>query len=42
MRIEAGKITLRSVDIGDVATILQWENDPNLAQYSDPHQPYTE
>ena len=42
MRIEAGKITLRSVDIGDVATILQWENDPNLAQYSDPHQIYTE
>ena len=42
MRIEAGKITLRSVDIGDVATILQWENDPSLAQYSDPHLPYTE
>ena len=42
MRIEAGKITLRSVDIGDVATILQWENDPTLAQYSDPHLPYTE
>ena len=42
MGIEAGKITLRSVDIDDVQTILMWENDPDLEPFSDPHDPYTE
>ena len=42
MGIEAGKITLRSVDIDDVQTILMWENDPKLRAYSDPHPDYTE
>lgn len=32
---------LRSVDSSDVGTILLWENDPELAAFSDPHEPYT-
>ncbi len=32
---------LRSVVSSDVDTILLWENDPQLAHYSDPHPPYT-
>lgn len=37
-----GKVCiLRSVVSSDVGTILLWENDPALAQYSDPHPPYS-
>lgn len=32
---------LRSVVFSDVDTTLLWENDPALAPYSDPHEPYT-
>ncbi len=35
------KCGLRSVVSSDVGTILLWENDPALAPYSDPHEPYT-
>ena len=35
------KCRLRSVVSSDVDTILLWENDPQLSQYSDPHEPYT-
>ena len=35
------KCRLRSVVSSDVGTTLLWENDPALAQYSDPHEPYT-
>ena len=32
---------LRSVESSDIDTILLWENDPTLAQFSAPHPPYT-
>lgn len=32
---------LRSVVFSDVDTTLLWENDPALAPFSDPHEPYT-
>ncbi|MBR5885432.1 MAG: ribulose-phosphate 3-epimerase [Alistipes sp.] len=35
------KCRLRSVVSSDVDTILLWENDPTLAPYSAPHEPYT-
>ena len=35
------KCRLRSVVSSDVDTTLLWENDPALAPYSDPHEPYT-
>ncbi len=33
--------TLRSVESKDVDTILLWENDPTLAPFSSPHEPYS-
>ena len=41
MRLEGRKCTLRSVTTKDVDTMLQWENSPATAPYSDPHEPYT-
>lgn len=41
MTIEGRVCRVRSVVSSDVDTILLWENDPGLAQYSDPHEPYT-
>ena len=42
MRYYGERVTLRGVEFEDLETILQWENDPELAPYSDPHEPYTE
>ena len=42
MFFKGSRVTLRSVAISDVGTILMWENDPELAQFSDAHDPYTE
>lgn len=37
-----GKICiLRSVESSDIDTILLWENDPAIATFSSPHEPYT-
>lgn len=36
------RVILRSVEFEDIETILQWENDPELEPFSDPHEPYTE
>lgn len=33
--------TLRSVESKDIDTILLWENDPALAPFSAPHEPYS-
>ena len=41
MRLEGCICTLRSVTTEDVDTILLWENSPETAPYSDPHEPYT-
>lgn len=41
MVLQGKKCRLRSVVSSDADTILLWENDPELAPYSDPHQPYT-
>ena len=41
MVLQGAICRLRSVVSSDVGTILLWENDPQLSQYSDPHPPYT-
>ena len=41
MVLQGTKCRLRSVVSSDADTILLWENDPELAPYSDPHEPYT-
>ena len=41
VRLVGKKCILRSVESSDVGTILLWENDPDLAQFSDPHQTYS-
>ena len=41
MILQGTKCRLRSVVSSDADTILLWENDPELAPYSDPHEPYT-
>ena len=41
MELQGKRCRLRSVVSSDVDTILLWENDPQLSQYSDPHEPYT-
>lgn len=41
MVLQGAICRLRSVVSSDVGTILLWENDPTLAQFSDPHTPYT-
>ena len=41
MRLKGRKCTLRSVVTDDIDTILLWENSPETAPYSDPHEPYT-
>lgn len=42
MRFLGERVVLRGVEFEDIETILQWENDPELEPYSDPHEPYTE
>lgn len=42
MRFLGDRVVLRGVEFEDIETILQWENDPELEPYSDPHEPYTE
>lgn len=41
MLLQGKRCRLRSVESSDVDTILLWENDPELARYSDPHPPYS-
>jgi len=42
MILQGKTCILRSVVSSDVGTILLWENDSSIAQYSDTHEPYTQ
>ena len=41
VELQGKRCRLRSVVSSDVDTTLLWENDPALAPFSDPHEPYT-